>query len=220
MEALSLISARVGFMKSILDYKENSDTKSCGMYLKKLRRGCTLWNSSKSCLCPDHPEEGKDGSLFLKMRLWGAPMLAESECVLVGELWLHENTLRGRLELQTYQVSGWSFAIRWISLTLILPSSMDNLSMNSHRTRQNQRRIFITCPDPLHAQLQSSLDGTLMPVQLTPEDTMALVAYLDRDPNLPPFLLSVASKLKSSLTPRASVFSLNTVWYYKSSLGE
>jgi len=49
---------------------------------------------------------------------------------------------------------------------------------------------------------------------------MALVAYLDRDPNLPPLLLSVASKLKSSLTPRASAFSLNTVRYYKSSLRE
>ena len=41
---------------------------------------------------------------LLKMRLWGALMLAGSEWVLVGEWRLHENRLRGRLELWIYQV--------------------------------------------------------------------------------------------------------------------
>jgi len=34
-------------------------------------------------------------------------MLAEPKRVLVGERRLHENMLKGRLELWTYQVSGW-----------------------------------------------------------------------------------------------------------------
>ena len=57
-----------------------------------------------------------------------------------------------------------------------------------------------------------------MSVQLTSEEATELVAYLDRDPNLPPFLLSVASKLKFSLMSSVSSFAQNMVCYYQSSL--
>jgi len=40
-----------------------------------------------------------------------------------------------------------------------------------------------------------------MPGPLTPEEAMALILYLDKDPNLPPFLVSIVRKLKSLVTP-------------------
>jgi len=40
-----------------------------------------------------------------------------------------------------------------------------------------------------------------MPGPLTPEEAMVLILYLDKDPNLPPFLVSIVRKLKSLVTP-------------------
>ncbi|KIM44289.1 hypothetical protein M413DRAFT_25716 [Hebeloma cylindrosporum] len=47
-------------------------------------------------------------------------------------------------------------------------------------------------------------------LHLTPEEATALSLYLDRDPDLPPSLVSVARKLKSSLAPSPNAFNLNT----------
>jgi len=46
-------------------------------------------------------------------------------------------------------------------------------------------------------------------VQLTSEEVVELVAYLDRDPNLPPFLLGVARKLKFQRTARYATDSVS-----------
>ena len=53
--------------------------------------------------------------------------------------------------------------------------------------------------------------------QLTPEEAAALVLYLEKDPNLPPFLASVVVwKLKSLITPGAAfASSTSTVRSFK-----
>jgi hypothetical protein len=112
-----------------------------------------------------------------------------------------------------------------------LPLSLNNLSMNSHGLRAKSTNAYCNAYCNVYCNASSSYDliqlevatripGALMSVQLTSEEAMELFAYLDRDPNLPPFLLSVANKLKFSLTSRACVFTpcRNNVCYYKSSV--
>ena len=52
--------------------------------------------------------------------------------------------------------------------------------------------------------------------QLMAEEAVALAHYLDRDPNLPLSLVSLARKLKTSLIASLDDFNLNMVCHSKS----